>query len=346
MKRIILLVLALLLLIFIGKTGYYFYKKTTLLNTKNKITEFYKKNDYKSAYNYLTPEERQKISLQEYLDWISKNESDDFTVSATEEIKNIKINNNEGYVTVYRLLCYSKECTGFNRVENTITLTFVFINGRWYMPLDNTTFCNRDTPYMMPEEFNKLINLIIQRLKDDKSSNFRDMNNTYARSIEKVKNCLDIQYDTNGTLDERSNGMFHFSAASTNNDLQILVSPKYESVDDLLLADLLVHEITHASNHAIGLGNIISCYEDEAIAFTNELGFFGALTGAERNSILNSYGKSQETDQLINFWYYLTKQASSLNSKISYESLFNSSLKYVQSSSFYQEQCKNNETNK
>lgn len=345
MKKIFLSILLLLLLIFVGKNCFYYYKRITLLNTYNRIAELYKGKNYKEVYGYLTPEERRKTSFQEYLNWESTNISDDKVVSANENIKSIKIKNNEGYVTVYRLLCYSKECTGHNRAENTMTLIFDFVNGKWYMPLDNTTFCNRDTPHTMPEEFNRAISLIVQRLKNDKNSNFKDMNNIYARSIEKTKNCLDIQYDSNNILNKDSSGMFHFSMNSTNEDLKILVSPMYRSSDDLLTAVLLIHEITHANNYATGLENSISCYEDEALAFTNEFGFFVALTNEERSSILGRYGKSQEADQFINFWYYLAKQSTDLNGKVSGDSLFNSSLKYVKSSKFYQNQCKSNEIN-
>jgi hypothetical protein len=94
----------------------------------------------------------------------------------------------------------------------------------------------------------------------------------------------------------------------------------------------------------MGISNTLSCYEDEAVAFTNELSFFGSLTSEERSSILSRYGKTQEADRVINFWYYLTKQATGLyGNSLNYNSVSNSSLKYVESSSYYQNQCKNNQ---
>lgn len=148
-------------------------------------------------------------------------------------------------------------------------------------PTPNVGLCTRTTPYDNPPEFQRAVSLIIQRFKNGPQQTI-----AFADSIDKIKNCLDIKYASSENEITGADGEFVFSNESTSEDLKILISPKYQTADDLLTAMLLSHELTHALFFANGNSNSISCFENEAWAFTYEQAFLILLNAEEKKSLV------------------------------------------------------------
>ena len=148
----------------------------------------------------------------------------------------------------------------------------------------NGVGCTRTEPYPIPEEFKRSVSLIIQRQGQNQHQQIKD----YSQLVDKYINCLNIQYYTDGTELENADGYFKFDRNSSVNNLQIFVSPKYTTKDDLLTALLLQHEISHAIYQAQGLAqnNAESCFIDEARAFSSQAALLGSFNEEERNSLV------------------------------------------------------------
>ncbi len=147
----------------------------------------------------------------------------------------------------------------------------------------NNYRCNRATPYSMPSEFNRSLDLIAQRTGVDTTGG-----NTLWQSIFNFRNCLDIQYTD--TDDKNVEAYFLYPAESNQGELQglnILVNPSYKDFDDLTLATLLSHEIVHAGQyiHQVINKTELGCYEKEAKAFSAQHAFILSLNQEEQRSI-------------------------------------------------------------
>lgn len=154
--------------------------------------------------------------------------------------------------------------------------------------------CIRNSPYPTEPEFERVISLTAQRIKQ-RSPDYKEP---------EYSNCIHIQYGdlkTDGTGPE---GVFVFDKSiSTPNDLVIYVDKSYKSNDDLLTAILVVHEITHAQqfyNEAINGENTISCVDKETDAFMSELLLLYYFNAEERESIIyRSFGKEISNTALM-----------------------------------------------
>lgn len=187
--------------------------------------------------------------------------------------------------------------------------------------------CSRNEPYSMPEEFNRALSLIIQRLSQYSNPSLKQI----GTQVKTIRNCLNIQYSTSESEMNNMEGYFIFNKSSSNDNLQIFVSPKYLTKDDLLTALLLQHEITHATFRAYGLdqGTRESCYEDEARALTYQVLLLGAFNQEERDSLTQRTKTSKDVASFFN------------NLNEPYKSKFSekSFLQYVKSIPEYQTQC-------
>jgi hypothetical protein len=159
------------------------------------------------------------------------------------------------------------------------------------------------------------------------------VSNKNAQRYNAIKNCLDIQYAPSDEELSGAEGVFAFAKNSTNDRLQIFVSPRYEVKDDLLTAILLSHEIAHAFIFATGSSNTISCYQNEAIAFQSEMRFIGTLNEEEIASITYRYNNraSEEVEGVINLITGMGRTPGNSPSE--------KALNWVKSNPFYKNQC-------
>jgi len=138
--------------------------------------------------------------------------------------------------------------------------------------------CQRATPYVLAPEINRALDLITQRL---------DIENNpgpyYARAFD-YRNCLDIQYSDIATEMDLEGG---FAIDSPTESLQIVLNPQYKTYDDLSIATILIHELTHVGQELQQreTGEKLECYGQEADAFTAQSIFLNQLHEEERRSI-------------------------------------------------------------
>ncbi len=118
--------------------------------------------------------------------------------------------------------------------------------------------------------------------------------------------------------------------------MNIYVSPRYQSKDDILTAVLLMHELTHAYNYALDLstGDDLGCFEHEAYAFTAQNLFVGTLNDEERQSLTArmAVGGSNELRNVAYVYNQIPKTRGS--------DYFEKALNFVKASPAYQEQCR------
>lgn len=200
--------------------------------------------------------------------------------------------------------------------------------------LTNVT-CSRTEPYPMNPEFQRAISLIIQRTREEKSGYLK----TISDSMTLIYNCLDIQYASSQEQIGGAEGIFYFYPSSTNDRLQILVSPKYKANDDILTASLLIHELTHATYYAFNIYNDqvkkISCYQNEADAYMNSFAFLFTLNPQERKSLTSrsDYGVEEvKTLFELTGQFFVEDNTSPSGKRID-------TLPFVQNNPYYQKQC-------
>lgn len=299
-------------------------KKKVLEQTYNKLKQLEAVNDIEKIYDYLTPSEKSKMSLDSYIKY-RKSLLPSTLVDYT--IHGIEIYGDRGVVDSTTQRCFSEQCSGKDKLTQRLKREYYYINGRWYFNLENIVYCDRNQPYVIPQEFNRALSLIAQRLEESSSK----ILNTQAERNKLIKNCLDIQYATSEKILEGAEGVFIFDKNSPKDRLSIYVSPKYQIKDDLLTATLLSHEISHAFISALSGNEVISCYENEAIAFAVQSYFFDSLNQEEKNSIFERYYSSNEARNLID----------TLDAINRYQDEYQKdrALKYAKSNPYYQKQC-------
>lgn len=148
--------------------------------------------------------------------------------------------------------------------------------------------CKRSTPYSLDSEFNRALDLIAQRLKIEENYG------THWGNAFNYRNCIDIQYSQD-TKELGAEGLF-FSEDPTLQDLKILMNPDYKSFDDLSIATVLIHELTHVGQYVNKIANKskIDCFGSEAEAFTSQAIFLSQLNQEEIRSI---YSRIRENVQ-------------------------------------------------
>ena len=154
-----------------------------------------------------------------------------------------------------------------------------------------------------------------------------------ASQFQAMKNCLDIKYAQSDQEISGAEGVFSFSENSSDEQLQILVSPRYQIKDDLLTAALLSHELYHALNFIQDRSNVVTCFDNEAQAFMTEMLFLSSLNEEEGASITYRYNNRTlpEAVGVID----LIVGVHNRQGANSYEKVMN----YVKSILFYQKQC-------
>lgn len=331
----ILLILAVPVFILVLVVLFQQYKKIQLISFYNRLIGDEKTQNWKDEYNLLSPEQRLKTSLNDYVQSNSRSQN---PVSTQFIVYSYKVNGDVGIVDRTRIDCYSADCTGTNRQELRVKKQYIYINGHWYMPDgDNTIYCDRSEPYSIPPEFTRALSLIIQRLENGQTvlQNHQEAKDKSA-IIKKISSCLDIQYAQSDSDLSGAEGVFLFDKNSSPDDLKILVSNKYEAKDDLLTATLLIHEVTHALYHADGDDKNMSCFTNEANAYTSEIAFYNMLNQEERDSIYARYNTSPEAKSLIDWVNYAFGPALKVGKPTMAEDL----LPYIESQPFYQNECK------
>lgn len=223
----------------------------------------------------------------------------------------------------------------------------------------NNYRCNRSSPYALPKEFSRSLDLIAQRMNIDTEKS----NGTILQSAFNYRNCLNIQYsDSNSDTVEA-----YFEYPLQNNldnmqNLKIMVNPSYKSFDDLTLATLLIHEITHAGEYIneVGSKTKLGCYEMEAKAFVTQHSFLLSLNEEEQRSIFarlrdnidkNPTFKtilltSQRANESTKACTALQKENNLTDQqkyKCSWEGLESKLLQDIKEDSYYQKQCDNNQ---
>lgn len=218
----------------------------------------------------------------------------------------------------------------------------------------NNYRCSRATPYSMPNEFNRSLDLIVQRTGVDTTGS-----NTIWQSVFNFRNCLDIQYSE--TNDKNLEAYFEYPLENNQDnlqDLKVLVNPSYKNFDDLTLAVLLSHEIIHAGQY---INQVVSktklnCYEMEAKAFSAQHALILSLNQEEQRSIYTRLREdasknptleililtSQRGNESAQACDELQKKNNLTNeqtNQCSWEGLESKLLQDIKEDPYYQEQC-------
>lgn len=320
----IVLIIILVILAFSTGVTQNIYKQVTLRLFYSQLTQNIKNDDLTSQYGLLLPSDKAKISLN---DWIEENAIQIKPYSRDFIVHSIQIVGNNGFVERTLIICLSQSCIGDDRLEDKAVKRYVFADGKWYIPLENTaTLCQRTEPYPIPEEFKRALSLIVQR--EEQGPEDARM---WAQSLKEIQNCLHIKYAESVLDMGDAEGYFTFSKNSSNDNLLIVVSPKYQIKDDLLTTILLSHEISHAM---FFVGKLpYTCYENEAHAYTNQWAFMLLLNMEEKQSLV-SRSKLQPTGDVYSIMYQLQQIQNQRGS-----SWYEQALNYVKSNDFYIKQC-------
>ncbi len=236
-----------------------------------------------------------------------------------------------------------------------ISLVFVLTLGMYDA---NNYKCNRSSPYSIPSEFNRSLDLIAQRMGVDTTGS-----NTIWQGVFNFRNCLDVQYSE--TNDKNLEAYFQYPLENSQANLQglkILVNPSYKNFDDLTLAALLAHEVVHAGQYInqVVSKTQLSCFEKEAKAFSAQHAFIISLNDEERRSIYtrlqDDINKNptfaililtgQRGNEAVKACAELQKKNNLTNEQLnecSWQGLESKLLLDIKEDSYYQEQCKSSQ---
>lgn len=217
--------------------------------------------------------------------------------------------------------------------------------------------CARSTPYELPKEFNRALDLIAQRTDVDNMGS-----NTIWQNIFNYRNCLNIQYSSKDNNEVEA--YFEYPAILSQENLQslnITVNPSYKNFDDLTLATLLSHELVHAGQYINEVTNKekLDCYVQEAKAFTAQHAFVLSLNQEEQRSIYARLRENAAQNPTIAVFLLTAERANESTiacselqkknnltveqvNKCSWEGLENKLLLDLKQDSYYQKQCEMN----
>ncbi|MFZ2026069.1 MAG: hypothetical protein WAV30_02160 [Microgenomates group bacterium] len=172
----------------------------------------------------------------------------------------------------------------FNRGKNNTTVTETNIN---------QNICTRTKPFHLNQEFNSALDLIQQRSKSAEdiikiSLKPKERLPRFFSAIDS-RNCLDIFYSDNIPNLNYTNAWFD-SENSTPNHLIIKIDPKYKDsrIDNLVMAMLLAHELTHVRQYFdIKSGDKMTCIQQEVDSFLSQLRFLAILNKDEQPQVMN-----------------------------------------------------------
>lgn len=305
-----------------------------LRNRYEALVNLEKNKNFAEIYDqFLSQEEREKISKENYLsDRIAAEKAiDEFGIVSSEYVINkVVIENDIGFIDRTIVFCQDANC-GRN-VTRRGYKKWIYQNNHWYSTSESP-YCIKDAPYSRFPEFDRAISLLSQRLQAVGEGFFLD----------EFINCVDIEYSDN--ID--AEGVFFFdSDVSSLERLVIHVNSSYKAVDDLTTAILLVHELTHANQYITYLYNNEpqNCIDQEVDAFYAQYIFVRTLNDEERSSILTRlyiYPGVNNQIQIIKDLGPINARAESVcSTNMCYIDTFKKGIKkWVESNSYYQEQC-------
>ena len=221
----------------------------------------------------------------------------------------------------------------------------------------NIKVCTRTENYSNPPEFERALSLIKQRyttLNLDTTSNYDGKEIKMAELWKNILPCLIFKY-TNARQDKNAEGYFKFGGNNTNpNYLPIYVDQTYSESDDLLLAFLLVHEITHAQQYLYELNKTpdgfsgIPCFTKETAAFGSQWYFYNLLNNEEKRSLGSRIVTLSDQPQLLilkRMIEYYWDDLKSCNKSDPYcvnNKVVDSLDREVKQNEFYQKECNSN----
>lgn len=278
--------------------------------------------------NYFTDDHPIKIrqTEDEYVQDLL--ESNEYLKSHGVNYREYKINEiltygKVGYSDTTGIGCSDNNCTKKIVSKREIS-RYVLTDSGWKMAGEQNILCPRIEKHKMPDEFDRALNLILSRSPATKDW-----------SLPNIINCIDVSYATTDDEMENAEGSFSFIPGQSLSRLEIKVSPRYQSKDDLITAVLLVHETFHAMafvDTELGKASY-TCFENEAYAFLNQNVFISFLNAEEQSSLFSrlAFGGSEELKSISNVWYGISKSYG----KDDVEKAIN----YVKSIPYYQKQC-------
>ncbi|OGK11472.1 hypothetical protein A2954_06380 [Candidatus Roizmanbacteria bacterium RIFCSPLOWO2_01_FULL_37_12] len=170
----------------------------------------------------------------------------------------------------------------FRMVSVLLILCWLISIAFWaflYLKDQSSLSCKRSAPYQIDSEFNRVLDLIAQRL--DIENNY----GTFWGNAFNYRNCIDIEYsDINKDLG--AEGLF-FAEDPSLQKLQVSINPEYKEFDDLTIATILAHELTHVGQYIYETTSKteLNCFSSEAEAFTSQAIFLAQLKQEEVRSI-------------------------------------------------------------
>jgi hypothetical protein len=253
-------------------------------------------------------------------------------VSESYKINKVVISGDIGYID--RTLIYCKDASCKLQEYSRDYKKWVYENNHWYYSTE-TPACIRDTAYNNPPELARAISLIFQRYTE-----------TYGKDkIEDFSKCIYADYSP---LSEEAIFVFD-SKVSSPDKLVIHVSNSYKSYDDLTIALLLSHEITHAGQFLTYWSDNKSqnCFTDEAKAFLDQFFFTRSLNSEEQKSILlrmGTYRSNQQIEMLSEMTPIGQQAYNQCNNGFSecYVNTFQAKLEsWLKTVPYYQKECGN-----
>ena len=250
--------------------------------------------------------------------------------SQSHTINSITIRDTFGFIDRTWTYCLDEKCT--NSVIARGYEKWIYLNNHWYPTLEEPD-CIRNTGYNKPPEFDRAINLILQRARQVSN----EISIKWANELDGIKNCINIQYANSDYEMGSAEGYFSLTKNQDLEEYKITVSPRYSIKDDLITAVLLVHELTHVVDYSNFLlhNTPVPCFEAEANAFNNQNWFLGILNSEEISSINSRYnlGGSAELRQIVDTYITIPRYPGN--------SFFDRALNFVKANPYYQEQCRN-----
>lgn len=162
-------------------------------------------------------------------------------------------------------------------------------------------FCDRNQRYDNPPEFDRVLSLIDQRIREKGTHKEQD--------FLKIIPCISVKYADIKSIGGNAEGYFLFGGPGISyNYLPVYVDNSYHEVDDLVTAFLLVHEMTHAYQYTLSLNNAnkFDCYKKEEQAFSNQMAFLGYLNKEEFTALYAraSFPQDKQSQiQLIRYFF-------------------------------------------
>lgn len=153
-------------------------------------------------------------------------------------------------------------------------------------------YCKKNPNKKIDAKFSQVINLAKQRLENS---------GTDASYLNDLVDCADIRYSilNNKFSDDKIEGKFEtLEEKEISEPVRISIDQSYQKKDDLLLAFVLIHELTHAKQYFDfqKTWELKSCLDREAESFNMEVTLFLALNSQEQKLLLSQIENNENED--------------------------------------------------